>query len=142
MIYCKHLFDYVDALDGQRRHVEPDRTNIGDDNGSKRHVLKSRPKTPVSRSQLGLRMGVRSRQVIDPPFEYDVSSDDEVIDSTTGVRRQGMGCLFPRGPKPYLTTMVTDDDLWKLRKTNLSKKIRRFEKHNARVNNFLQHHIY
>lgn len=99
-----------------------------------RKVLRSRPKTLVSRSCVGLPRRLGSQKMTDTHFEYDVSSDDEVVDPTSGVRRKGVGCLFSRAPKELMIKLLTDDDLYKLGDTKLERKVKKYLKYKSRVN--------
>lgn len=91
------MFNCLGTSGGKKKHVEGEYTSnqsgeVCADQGEKdtdkgsgegRRVPRSRPKTLVSSSRLGLKGRSGSRWVTYFSFEYDVSSSDEVIDLTT-----------------------------------------------------------
>ncbi|KAL8107512.1 hypothetical protein AgCh_024065 [Apium graveolens] len=62
-------------------------------------------------------------------------NEEECTSSRAKKARMGqgkVGYLFPTTPKPFMTRLLFGDDLWKLGKTKLGKKVKRIEKHTAR----------
>ena len=102
------------------------------------NVARRLKKSLTKRKNVSLTGGLKRKMLSSQPEKnvvvYDPSSDEEEIrDPASGKNKVGIGYLFPTAPKAMMHSFLTADDLNKLGRCKLTRKIKKLEKHAARV---------